>query len=242
MTEMMFALRRSPRTLLERDGHPGPGPGRLAMVMARAGVGKTAFLVGIGVDALLSGQKVLHVSLDRTVDKVRTWYDDLLMEMLRREKKLEMWAPVQLEIERRRHIHTYVGQSFSVARLRNALDLLRDAMEFRPQVIILDRVEYTGPDAPGMVAELRELAAAVDAELWMACRTHREGPQAKPGHLPPPADAFEEHVDLAFQLEAQDAKVRLQVLKDRQQMVEKNLNILLDTQTLLLTTGVGAKR
>jgi hypothetical protein len=164
------------------------------------------------------------------------------MEMLRREKKLEMWAPVQLEIERRRHIHTYVGQSFSVARLRSALDLLRDAMEFRPQVIILDRVEYTGPDAPGMVAELRELAAAVDAELWMACRTHREGPQAKPGHLPPPADAFEEQVDLAFRLESHDAKVRLQVLKDRQQMVEKDLNILLDTQTMLLTTGVGAKR
>jgi len=44
--------------------------------MARAGVGKTAFLVGIGVDALLSGQKVLHCSLERTVDKVRTWYDD----------------------------------------------------------------------------------------------------------------------------------------------------------------------
>jgi hypothetical protein len=93
-----------------------------------------------------------------------------------------------------------------------------------------------------MVAELRALAAEVGAELWMACRTHRDGPQARPGHLPPPADAFEEHVDLAFRLEPLDAKVRLQVLKDRQQMVEKNLNILLDTKTLLITTGVGAKR
>ena len=50
MTEMMFGLRRSARTLLERDGHPGPGPGRLALVMAPSGVGKTAFLVGIGID------------------------------------------------------------------------------------------------------------------------------------------------------------------------------------------------
>jgi len=241
MTELMIALRRSPRTLLERDGHPGPGPGRLAVVMARAGVGKTAFLVGIGIDALLSGQQVLHVSLERTVDKVRSWYDDLLTEMLRREKKLELWAPVQLEIEKRRHIHTYVGRSFSVARLRKALELLGEAMEFSPQVIILDRIEDVGADTV-MIGELRALAAEVGAELWMACRTHRDGPQAKPGHLPPPADAFEEHVDLAFRLEPHDAKVRLQVLKDRQQMVEKNLNILLDTKTLLLTTGVGAKR
>ena len=65
---LMIELRRSPRKLLERDGHPGPGPGHLALIFARAGVGKTAFLVGIGVDALLAGQKVLHVSLESTVD------------------------------------------------------------------------------------------------------------------------------------------------------------------------------
>ena len=242
MTELMIALRRSPRTLLERDGHPGPGPGKLALVMARAGVGKTAFLVGIGIDALLSGQKVLHVSLDRTVDKIRDWYDDLLMEMLRREKKLEHWAAIQLEIERRRHIHTYVGRSFSVERLREALELLRDAMEFVPQVIILDRTRSTPSSTPPWSASCGTLAAEIGAELWMACRTHRDGPQGEPGHLPPPADGFEEHVDLAFRLDPHDAKVRLHVLKDQQQMVDKDLNILLDPQTLLLVTGVGARR
>ena len=241
MTELMIALRRSPRTLLERDGHPGPGPGRLALVMARAGVGKTAFLVGIGVDALLSGQKVLHISIERTVDKVRAWYEDLLTEMLRREKKLELWAPVQLEVERRRHIHTYVGRSFSPARLREALELLRDAMEFTPQVIIFDRVEDAGADA-AMIGELRSIAAEVGAELWMACRTHRDGPQRRPGHLPPPADAFEQHVDLALRLDPADAKVRLHVLKDQQEMVDRELNIMLDPQTMLLTLGGGAKR
>jgi hypothetical protein len=76
----------------------------------------------------------------------------------------------------------------------------------------------------------------------MACRTHREGPQGEPGHLPPPADSFEEHVDLAFSLDPHDAKVRLRVLKDHDGMIEKDLNILLDPQTLLLVTGVAAKR
>jgi hypothetical protein len=49
-------------------------------------------------------------------------------------------------------------------------------------------------------------------------------------------------VDLAFRLDPYDAKVRLHVLKDNDQMVGQDLNILLDPQTLLLTTGVGAKR
>jgi hypothetical protein len=241
MTELMIALRRSPRVLLERDGHPGPGPGRLAVVLARAGVGKTPLLVSVGVDALLAGQRVLHVSLERTVEKVRAWYDDLLMEMLRRERKLEHWSALQLHMERGRHIHTYVGRSFSLDRLRQNLELLREAMEFVPQVIIIDRVEYAEIDAP-LVASLRQLAAETQAELWMACRTHRDGPQAEPGHLPPPADAFEEHVDVAFRLDPYQAKVRLHVLKDQGTMVGRDLNILLDPQTLLLTTGVGGKR
>lgn len=241
MTELMIQLRRSPRTLLERDGHPGPGPGRLGLVMARAGVGKTALLVGIGVDALLAGQKVLHVSLERTVDKVRDWYDDLLMEMLRREKKLEHYAGIQLAVERRRHISTYFGKSFTPERLRAALELLREAMEFVPQVVIIDRVELDQVE-PDTVAELRSMAAEIGAELWMACRTHRDGPQGQPGHLPPPADRFEDLVDVAFRLDPQEAKVRLHVVKDREQMVDRDLNVLLDPQTLLVVSGVAARR
>ncbi len=240
MTNLMIQLRRSPRTLLERDGHPGPGPGHLAVVMARAGVGKTAFLVGIGIDALLSGQKVLHISLERTVEKVRDWYDDLLKQMLSREKQLEHWTAIQLEVEKRRNIHTYVGRSFSADRLREALDLLRDAMDFVPNVIILDRMEMEGFD-PATIEAAKALAAKSGAELWMACRTHREKPGAE-GHLPPPADRFEDLVDIAFLLDPKDTKVRLHVAKDRDKMLAKDLNLVLDPRTLLLETGVGAKR
>ncbi len=241
MNDPMISLRRSPRTLLERDGHPGPGPGRLGLVMARAGVGKTAFLTGIGVDALLSGQKVLHVSLERTIDKVREWYDESLVEMLRANKQLEQLSALQLRMERNRHIHTFVGQSFSLDRVRQTIALLRDAMEFVPGVIIIDRTEYTELN-PDSIGELKAMAGEVGAELWMASRTHREGPQAEAGHLPPPADRYEELVDVAFSLVPSQAKIRLHVLKDRDQMIEKDLNILLDPQTMLLVTGLGAKR
>ncbi len=240
MTELMFRLRRSPRTLLERDGHPGPGAGRLALVMARAGVGKTAFLVGIGVDALLSGQKVLHVSLDRTVEKVRGWYDDMLMEMLRQEKKLEHWAAIQLRMERHRHIQTFMGASFTPEKVRQTVELLGETMEFRPDVIIVDRMDLASVE-PTDVAALRAAAEAGQAELWMACRTHRDGPEPRPGHLPAPADGFENLVDLAFSLDPHDAKVRLRVLKDDQRMLDQNLNVVLDTSTLLLMTGFAPR-
>lgn len=241
MTEMMFGLRRSARTLLERDGCPGPGPGRLGLVMARAGVGKTAFLVGIGLDALLAGQNVLHISLQSSVDKARAWYDDLLTELLRRERKLEHRAEIQLAIERRRHIHTYAGRAFTPDKLRQAVELLREAMGFVPQVVIFDQPDLASVER-STVEALRATAAGLGAELWMACRTHRDGPQAAPGHLPPPADRIEDLVDLAFRLEPQESKVRLRVVKDREHMLDRDLNLVLDPETLLLVTGVTPRR
>ncbi|MEM7588262.1 MAG: hypothetical protein AAF560_33050 [Acidobacteriota bacterium] len=239
MSDLMINLRRSPRKLLERDGYPGPGPGHLALVMARAGIGKTAFMVGIGIDALLSGQKVLHISLEGTVEKVRQWYDDVLMEMLRRDKKLEHWAAIQLDIERRRHIHNYVAQSFSIERMKSGLEMLEDVMSFTPQVILLDDVDRAGEDLnPEKIAAVKALAADAGAELWMTCQTHRDGPQAEPGHLPPPAGSIQDLTDLAFRLDSQDTKVRLHVLKDQKQMLNEDTHIVLDPQTLLLTVGL----
>ena len=76
----------------------------------------------------------------------------------------------------------------------------------------------------------------------MACRTHRDGPQAAPGHLPPPADRVEDLVDLAFRLDAQKSKVRLRVVKDREHVLAHDLNVVLDPETLLLVTGVTPRR
>jgi len=222
--------------LLERDGYPGPGPGHLALILARAGVGKTAFLVDVGLDALLSGQEVLHVSLDTSVEKVRTWYDDILVQMLRSEKKLEHLAPIQLQMERRRHIHTYSGRSFSPEKLQEAIRLLRDIMHFEPKVILLDEVDADAIEVETVTA-IKAVAKEAGAELWMACQTFREGPQAEPGHLPPPADRFEADVDLAFRLVSQDSKVRLQVLKDHGKFLGEDLHILLDPKTQLVTVG-----
>lgn len=237
MSDVMLNLRRSPRKLLERDGHPGPGPGRLAVVLARAGVGKTAFLVDIGLDALLAGQRVLHIALANPVEKVRVFYDDILSEMLRSEKKVEHLPAIQLDVERRRHIHAYVGHSFSADRLRDALAMLKDVMDFRPQVILFDDMEEVGINAE-TIAEVKQIAAESKAELWMTCQIFRDGPQGEAGHLPPPVDVVEEQIDLAFRLDPHESKVRLHVMKDRDQMLDEDLHVLLDPQSMLVTVGL----
>ena len=94
----------------------------------------------------------------------------------------------------------------------------------------MDGVQNPPRRAEGPAQPLEQLVGGAD------------GPKAAPGHLPPPADAIEDHVDVAFSLVPQEAKIRLHVLKDKQQMVERDLNILLDPQTMMLVTGIGARK
>ena len=61
---------QSPLRILEKSIHGGLGKGNLGVVMARAGVGKTACLVQIALDDLLRGRDVLHVALGQTVEHV----------------------------------------------------------------------------------------------------------------------------------------------------------------------------
>jgi hypothetical protein len=45
-------------------------------------------------------------------------------------------------------------------------------------------------------------------------------------------------VDLAFSLDPHDNRIRLRVIKDQDQVLNKDLNILLNPKTLLLKSGV----
>ena len=93
----------SPLRVLEKSIHGGLGPGNLGVVLARAGVGKTAFLAQLGLDDLLGERRVLHVSTSSSVADVRRWYD-VLFDDLHSTTPLDDPAQARLLIERNRMI------------------------------------------------------------------------------------------------------------------------------------------
>ncbi|NOQ47046.1 MAG: hypothetical protein GQ559_10325, partial [Desulfobulbaceae bacterium] len=46
---------------------------QMGLVMARAGLGKTALLVQIALDTILRGNRVIHVSIGESIEKTRSW-------------------------------------------------------------------------------------------------------------------------------------------------------------------------
>ena len=94
---------KSPLRILESSTKGGLGAGKLGVVMARAGVGKTAFLVQIGLDDAMRERPVLHIALGQELEHVQSWYD-ALFDDLAKLTELENLAQVRQLVKANRII------------------------------------------------------------------------------------------------------------------------------------------
>src|SRR5512134_3423945 len=97
------AILQSPLRVLDRSIRGGLGKGHLGVIMAPAGVGKSACLVQIGLDALLRERPVLHVAIGQPVERVSARYDAIFDELAGRVDLADR-AGVRELIARRRLI------------------------------------------------------------------------------------------------------------------------------------------
>src|SRR4051794_40327230 len=132
---------RNPLRLFEHSIHGGLGTGNIGVVVARHGIGKTAFLVGIALDDAMRGRKVLHVSLDKTVDHLREFYDEIFMD-LANSARLEDLAAERLQMERNRIIHTYAGKAITIDKLRHSIEFLKEYAQFNPACVIIEGFDF----------------------------------------------------------------------------------------------------
>ncbi len=126
----------SPMSTLSASIRGGLAPGQLGMVLARAGVGKSPFLVHIALSHLIRGTEVLHVSLHDQAAHVRSFYQEILGELLR-DSGADPGA-MEAEVERNRVIHSFLTGSFTPERLSGLLATLDEVMDFRPAVVVID--------------------------------------------------------------------------------------------------------
>lgn len=222
---------RSPIRILEQSIHGGLGPGNIGVVVARHGVGKTAFLVGIALDDLFRGRKVLHISLGRTIDAVREFYDEVFMD-LADSAKLDDAAAVRRDMERHRHIKAYLKNTFSVDRLREHIRMLREVLQFVPSALFLDSFDFETARADDLMA-LREIASDLKCELWMSATTHRESPKDAQG-VPEPVSHLKDLVDVIVHMAHDGKAVRLRLLKDHDNPAVSEVGLALDPTTMLL--------
>ena len=228
---------QSPLRILERSIHGGLGKGNLGVVMARAGVGKSAFLVQIGLDDLLREQDVLHVGLGQTLEHVQSWYDGLFDD-LARDTQLDNRDAVRASVARRRVIQAYSETHIRPEQVEKAVGLYSQHLSITPSVILIDGYEWTD-DLVRQAADLgafKALARRLGAELWITAQTHRSRTGAHPTRIPEPCSAYESLIDVAVFLEPHDHLVSVRILKDHDNPDVDETHLELEPDTLQLVT------
>jgi hypothetical protein len=171
--------------------------GEFGAVMARAGVGKTAFLVQLALSSMLREKNVLHISLNDPVKKVSLWYKEVFSRITTHyhiQQSSQLWDLVLPH----RFIMTFRVEGFSVPKLEERLTDLIEQDIFRPDAMIIDGVPFEAPIQQDL-ADLKHLAARLGMQVWFTIRTHRHedpGPNGTPTQLMNVADLFEVVIQL----------------------------------------------
>ena len=215
---------------------PGPGDGvpdhRLGLVMARAGVGKTAILVQIAMDCMLRGYKVLHVSIGAGLEKTKVWYDDLFKTMTAGGKHDET-AALEEEIMRNRMIMTFKEASFSRPKLEERLNDLVYQNIFRPDCIVVDGFDFAHADQEA-INDIRELMTVMNLHVWFSAVCHRDDTRMSVGGVPAPCHNVDDLFDTVILLQPQDETIKLNIIKDCDGCGEPGQVLNLDPATMMV--------
>ncbi|MDM7913885.1 MAG: gas vesicle protein GvpD P-loop domain-containing protein [Candidatus Eisenbacteria bacterium] len=225
--------RRSPMRVFERSIHGGLGRGNIGVILGRAGTGRTAFLIGMALDALLRDRKVLHVSTRASSDKVREFYEEVFHE-LAEATHLEDRLRIRLQIERNRMIHTFLGGGFSLERLAAAIDYMTRHVHFEPSVVILQGSPDWEQATEAEIGALADFAGRLQCELWLEGQVHRDGEKLDQRGVPERIARFDSHLAVLLSLQQNEDHVRLQLLKDHGSADLAAMHIELDPKTLLM--------
>lgn len=114
----------SPIRFFEAASNGGLKEGELGLVTAKKGLGKTSVLVQFGMDALLAGNPLVHVSFDQHSSNVISWYSSVFIEIAKK-KNISNASELKDEIMRDRTILNFNQESFTLPKVINTIGALK---------------------------------------------------------------------------------------------------------------------
>ena len=226
-------MERSPVRIFERAIGGGLGEGELGVVLSRHGVGKTGFLIGLAVDKLLQGKKVLYISTKESVEHINNFFDQIFHAMAA-SLDLDEVPQKQLRMERNRYIHVYNRKTFSLEKLEQSVAFLKDAAGFEPDMVIMDGSPRFEVTEQWEIEGLLKMAAEWKAELWTSSNTHREGQEMDERGVPVGVAKFDDDLSVIVNLVPESDHVKVKIVKEHGSTEPAQVQIELDPNTLLL--------
>jgi hypothetical protein len=228
---MMEFTQRSPLRMLVGSPEKGLGPGNLGALIARAGVGKTACLIHIAFDKILQNGKIVHVSLQDGPDKISSYYNVILAELVR-ALRLKEDRETSTLMEKNRMILAYLNQSFDLNRLRENLKNLSEKTNFRADTLIVDGLDFARAGAETFET-FKTLAKEYGTEIWFSALSHRHIAEVNERGIPYPCHEVDPFFSVILQLQPTASGIQMKLLKDHDRTVKPEDTVILDPSTFL---------
>lgn len=225
-------IRVSPLKILEYSSHGGLGSGNLGVFIARAGVGKTACLIHIAFDNLFKKRKLIHVSVGESPEKITAYYSAILND-LSKALNLQRSNEEELIVQRNRMIIAYLGASFSVDMLKKNIQNMIDSIDFKPDTIIVDGLDFKKVERSFFV-DIKKLATEYQSEIWFSALSHRDTREKNEREIPYPCNRLDDLFNVIIHLDPTDKGIFLRLLKDHDSTKVPDTSIQLDPTTFLL--------
>lgn len=225
-------IQRSPLRHLERSTHGGVAPGTIGVIAARKGTGKTACLVHIATDQLFQEKHVIHVSFAARTDHIVTWYEDIFREIAKR-RHLEDAMDVHDQVIRNRVILNFAQDGVSPAQVLRSVRAIVGEGNFAADTIVVDGYDFEH-GTPAMLQEFQAFAKENGLVVWFSASTHRENPEPDKHGVPKLLQPYMEYVSLLIALKPEADHVSFRLVKDHGQYRTEDLNLQLDSRTLLI--------
>ena len=236
---MKAFLEISPLKILEESPGKALGKGNLGVLMARAGVGKTACLIHIAFDKLFRREKLVHISLEDPPEKVSSYYNvifsDLVMAL-----NLENEPETRMILDENRMILAYLKHSFELGRLQENLKNLSEKVAFNPDTLIVDGLDFAKADR-GVFEGFKEIAARFQVEVWFSALCHRHITEVNERGIPYPCDRVDDLFGVIIQLQPSQSGLFLNLLKDHEGKPKSDVKLKLDPENFLAIRNSNEK-
>ena len=221
-------IERSPIRIFEKSVSGGLGAGNIGVVTSKEGVGKTAFLVQLGLDKMLQDKHIVHVSFSDKVDHILGWYQNLFME-LSASKKVDNPVAVYDNICKNRIILNFNSDKVTIEESLERVKLLISDARYNVDALYFDGLVVDTLKKEDFDA-LRRFAQALNVEIWLSLTVK----QWDENGVAPSVKKFLDDMYILIDIRYKDDHIQLEVAKDRDDVQLQNTQLKLDRSTFLL--------
>lgn len=225
-------IQRSPVRIFEKSIHGGLKAGEIGIIAARKGIGKTSVLVQIALDKLMQGKKVIHVSFTQHTDYVLAWYEDIFSE-ISRKKNLEHPVEVKNELVKNRVIMNFNQDGVTIDQIIRSLRAMIIEGGFAADALIIDGFDFSRTTIEHL-SKMKSFAKELGLEIWYSRNVGTEEPVYDKNNIPLILKDYIELLDIIVILDPKSDYIHLKVVKDRGIMNPTDLELQLDSKTLLI--------